>query len=356
MTSNGKKITLTEGADYSISYRNNVNAGKGTVIVSGEGIYKGELRALFTINPKSVKKLKAYANNTTVDCMSDPVVNIFDGTKRLEKGVDFTLEYDRDLTQIGRKSADVMIVAKGNYKDSKIVKLTVYDGGTPKFFTQAYLDKTVYDYTGKAIKPEVTVKAFSITGEILENNTDYKVRYQNNVNAGTGYVIVTGKGQYKGNVVVPFEIAPIASSDTTLTISKISDKTYNGKLQKPSVTVKCGKKKLVKGRDYTVSYTGNLHASTDRKKAKVIITGKGNYAGIMAEAEFTIKPQKISKASVKGTKEELMLTYGKTQLKEGVHYTVASDTSSIKNNKIKVTITGFGDFAGSTVTKTVKIK
>lgn len=112
----------------------------------------------------------------------------------------------------------------------------------------------------------------------------------------------------------------------------------------------------MKNKDYTVSYSGNLHASTDSRKAKVIITGKGNYAGITAEAEFTIKPQKISKATVKGTKENLSVAYGRTKLKEGVHYTVTPDTSGVKNNKVKVTITGLGDFAGSEVTKKVKIK
>lgn len=357
VNSNGRKITLVEGTDYTVEYRNNVNAGEGTVIVSGNGIYKGRLTSTFTINPKSVKKLKAYADDMVVDSMSEPTVHIFDGAKRLVNGKDYTLEYDRELTGYGRKSADVKIVAKGNYKDTRTVKLTVYDGSTPKFFVNASLDQTQFAYTGKAIKPKVTVMVSRVTGdETLRLNKDYKVQYQNNVNAGTAYVIVTGKGQYKGKTVVSFEIMPRDAADTTLTISKIPDKTYNRKLQKPSVTVKNGKKKLVKDKDYTISYTGNLHVSTDSKKAKVIITGKGNYAGITAQAEFIIKPQKISKAVVKGTQENLTVTYGRTKLKEGVHYTVASDVSSAKNNKIKVTITGLGDFAGSTVTKNIKSK
>ena len=182
-------------------------------------------------------------------------------------------------------------------------------------------------------------------------NKDYKVQFQNNTNAGTGFVIVTGKGAYKGKVVKDFEIKPVTG--VQLSGKQISDKTYNGKLQKPAVTgVKAGDRKLVKNRDYTVSYSNNLHVGTGR----VTITGKGNYAGQTVYLSFTIKPQKISKAAVKGTKENLMLTYGGKILKEGTHYEIPSfDETSIKKNKIKVTITGKGDFTGS-VTKTVKIQ
>ncbi len=287
---------------------------------------------------------------------SEPAVYIFDGAKRLTKGTDYTLKYDRGMTGSAKKSAQVEIVAKGNYKDSKTVKLAVYKSSESKHFISASLAQTQFAYTGKAIKPGVTVISPELgTGE-LRLNKDYKVQYRNNVNAGTAYVIVTGKGQYQGKTVVTFEITPRDAADTMLTISRIPDKTYNGKLQKPSVTVKNGKKKLVKNKDYTVSYTGNLHASTDSRKAKVIITGKGNYAGITAEAKFTIKPQKISKAIVKGTKEKLTVSYGKTTLKEGVHYTVTPDASVAKGNKVKIKITGLGDFAGSEVSQKVKLK
>lgn len=109
---------------------------------------------------------------------------------------------------------------------------------------------------------------------------------------------------------------------------------------------------LVKNKDYTVSYSNNLHAGTGR----VTITGKGNYAGQTAYLTFTIKPQKISKVVVKGTKENLRLTYSGKILKEGIHYELPSyDEAGMKNNKIKVTITGKGDFIGS-VTKTVKVQ
>lgn len=221
------------------------------------------------------------------------------------------------------------IVARGNYTGSKSVKFTVYDADTKTFFTSAGLEEQEFVYTGKAIKPKVTV--ISANTETLQYNKDYKVQYQNNVNVGTGYVIVTGKGQCKGKVLVPFEITPPKVSTVNMTIANIPDKVYSGTLQKPTVTVKTGKKKLAKNKDYTITYEDNLHASMEGKKAKV------------------------TKASVKGTMETLTLTYKKAKLREGSDYTVTPDVSGAKKNRMKITITGLGDFAGSTVTKNVKV-
>ena len=65
------------------------------------------------------------------------------------------------------------------------------------------LDSTEYTYIGKEIKPKVTVKDGNI---ILTENVDYIVEYENNINAGTGKVIVTGKGIYEGKKEILFNI------------------------------------------------------------------------------------------------------------------------------------------------------
>ncbi len=352
---NRKKITLTEGLDYQVEYQNNVNAGTGTVLVKGIGSYKGTLKAPFTINQKSVKKLKILTGSMTTGSKSEPPVYVYDGAVLLRKDADYKLAYDSALTAKAVKSAKITVTGLGNYKDSKVVKLAVYDVDEAHVINPQHvtLKRQSMEYTGKALQPAAAVK---IGGTTLTANKDYKVRYQNNVNAGTAYVIITGKGAYRGEVVEPFEITALKANKTKLIIAPISDRTYSGQLQKPSVTVKAGTKKLKKDIDYTVTYTGNLHVSTAGKKAKVIITGKGNYAGITATATFTILPQKISKASVKGTIKNLSVTYSKKRLKEGVQYKIIPDASGMKNNKTKVTITGLGDFAGSSVTKTIKIQ
>lgn len=350
ITENGKKITLTEGIDYRIIYKDNINVGNNCrMVIKGSGIYGGEMTAWYSINPKPVKKLKVITGNMTVGDTSDLPVYVYDGTKLLKEGVDYRLSYDDKIAERESTEAEVVITAKGNYIGMLTTKITVYEGDASNIINPAnvLLSAETAEYTGRAIKNIPTVKIGDV---VLRVNKDYKVQYQNNKDAGTATVTVIGKGAYKGKVVKSFEIIPAKTA--VLAVNPISNKTYNGKFQKPLVTVKDGRKKLVKNKDYIIYYSDNLHAGT----ATVIIKGKGNYAGTDTTATFEIKPQKISKASVKGKKGSLTVMYGKENLKEGVDYKKpVYNVADIKKNKVKVTITGKGDFMGS-VTKTVKMR
>ena len=62
-------------------------------------------------------------------------------------------------------------------------------------------DSCAYDGTAKT--PGVTVKHGNA---ILKDGTDYIVAYENNINAGTAKVTVTGKGDYEGTVTKTFTI------------------------------------------------------------------------------------------------------------------------------------------------------
>ena len=355
VTESGKKKTLIEGTDYRVSYEDNVDAGTGTVIIRGNGLYKGEVTETFKINPKSIKKLKIMAgsvsqNITAADIAAGTVelpVYVYDGQKLLTKGSDYNLTFkssnEKTLT------LDIESMQGSNYTGTATAKVTIYQGVEPSQIinpSNVTLEYAETVYTGKAIKPSVKVKV----GDTSLTNKNYKVQYQNNKNVGTAYVIVTGKGSYKGKAVVPFVITQDNTAVLQITNS-IKAKTYNGKLQKPSVTVKVGKTKLKKNKDYTVSYTKNLHEGT----AEITVTGMGNYAG-SASKTFIINPQKISKVSVKGTKTSgLTVTYGTRRLKEGTDYNLSYGATT--KNKIKVTIEAIegSDFTGS-VTKTVKLQ
>ena len=60
-------------------------------------------------------------------------------------------------------------------------------------------------YSGKAIKPTVTVKDGD---KKLVNGTDYTVSYKNNTNIGTATVTITGKENYTGTKTLTFKIVP----------------------------------------------------------------------------------------------------------------------------------------------------
>lgn len=60
-------------------------------------------------------------------------------------------------------------------------------------------------YTGKAIKPSVTV---THNGNRLAEDVDYTVSYKNNTKIGTAKVTIKGKGNYTGSKTVKFKIVP----------------------------------------------------------------------------------------------------------------------------------------------------
>ena len=76
-------------------------------------------------------------------------------------------------------------------------------------------------FTGGAITQNVIVNCGTRN---LVKDRDYKVTYENNVNAGTAKVIITGMGAYKGQIVKTFTISKKAS---TLNVpTSIFNKTY----------------------------------------------------------------------------------------------------------------------------------
>lgn len=353
-TVGGKKTTLTEGADYCVLYeqgQKSADVGEHTVTIRGNGEYKGQVVKTFTIKPKSIKKIKIITGGIvgTTDLDTLPLC-VYDGVKRLQLGTDYTLS---DYRTTKPTAAEALVKGVGNYEGTVKAKFTIYESGT-QFIAPACVtltdDAAAYAYTGKAVKSQVTV---IVNGTTLTNK-DYKVQYQNNKNAGTAYVIVTGKGVYKGNVVLPFTIrTETVEKPNDFSIEEIKAKTYNGKLQKPAVSVtiqKNGKTKKLSKKDYKVTYKDNFHAG----EATIIVTGKGNYAGLSATAKFIIQPQQIKKVSLKGTQGALVLTYSKRKLREGTDYEQPK-YGTITKNKVVVTIKGKGDFTGE-MTKNVKVQ
>lgn len=143
-------------------------------------------------------------------------------------------------------------------------------------------------YTGEALTPAVTVQ--SAAGRTLNENADYTVSYSDNVNAGTGTVTVTGKGNYTGTKEAVFTILPKTISSVTVTVAE-GDYTYTGKAIEPAVTVKDGETVIPAG-EYSVSYSQNVNVGT----ATITVTDKdgGNYTVPETDADFIITPAKLT--------------------------------------------------------------
>ena len=263
---------------------------------------------------------------------------------------DYTVNYHNNV-EVG--TATVIVTGTG-----------IYTGVVQKEFTikEASIEDAIitleggdtYTYTGKEIKPAVTVV---LKDQTLTTN-DYTVTYKNNTAVGTATVTVTGKGNYKGIATKNFTIkaAPVTTEDikaATITLAGGDTHTYTGKEITPAVTVKLGTKTLTKDTDYTVTYKNNTAVGT----ATVTVTGKGKYTGT-ATKNFTIKP--ATTPVVKKNLKDAVLTLAKTSYvydgkKKTPAVTVKLGTKTLKKDT-DYTVAYTNNINAGTATVTVKAK
>lgn len=89
-----------------------------------------------------------------------------------------------------------------------------YSAGKVSISTLSFSKISAQVYTGKQIKPKITVKNGSKT---LTKGKDYSVTYKNNTNIGTATLTVKGLGNYTGTKKISFKIKP---GTPKVTISK----------------------------------------------------------------------------------------------------------------------------------------
>lgn len=113
-----------------------------------------------------------------------------------------------------------------------------------------------------------------------------------------------------------------------------SKKSYTGKTVKQSnIKVKIGNKTLKSGTDYKVTYSNNKKVG----KAKVKITGIGNYSGTITKT-FQIIPAKVSGVAVKAGSRRATITWKKAKGAAG--YQVWMATKKKGTYKLVKTLTG----------------
>ena len=125
--------------------------------------------------------------------------------------------------------------------------------------------KSCYTYTGKALKPNVTVKLGNST---LKKNTDYTVTYTNNIRTGKATITIKGRNKYSGTIKKNFIIVPKKA-----VLSKVTS-------PKPR-TIKLTWKKDSQAIGYQVQYAKNSKFSSGKKT--ITITRKTTTSKIITK-------------------------------------------------------------------------
>ena len=364
----GKKL-LKEKTDYTISYKNNKNVGRGQITVTGKGNYANKRTVNFNIVKKNISDTDviiedmAYAHDKKAH-KTTPVIT--HNGRKLKAGKDFEVTYgEGDYTEAG--SYDLTIRGIGSYKGTAygVIKIVGKENLLGKAAV-ASIPAQQYN-KGNEITLADNLLKVTLRGQRLEKDKDYVVSYLNNVNPGKASVILKGIGAYAGTKKATFKIVRTAveidEAECRNAESFRSMEFVKGGCM-PCPILVCDGDTLREGTDYTVSYKNNKKAGA---AASLTVRGKGNFKGKM-EIHFDIAKKDISKVSMytpnvpytgkanKYQSKPILVDADGTRLKAGTDYTLTytvEDTALDKrsnpeeNTVITVQVDGKGNYSGS---------
>lgn len=206
--------------------------------------------------------------------LKDNDITVTYRNERLFLGDNYTLEYENNK-EIG--TATVIVKGTGTLENggtyvgtqSKTFKIV----GTAIKAKDVILSAGPFIYDGTPQEPQVKIEG-------LQENNDFRVTYQNNVNAGKkAAAIITGINGYSGTIKKTFTISAhdVTGDDVNIVVAGgITSVPYEKGGSKPEVNVTFDGKSLVLGTDYTLTYSKNTKL-TDQPTATVKIKGKGNF-------------------------------------------------------------------------------
>ena len=306
--------TLELNKDYKIvNYENNKNVGTATINIVGTGAYTGKASISFPIvaaelngsivyrgttgdTPVIPDQAYSYAKVTsdkgyTFDFADTPTagkLTVIDKDGKVIPTSKYTVSY-KDNTAAG--TATITVEGKAGYSLNavntfKIVpaKLSTLVDSSATFAVET----KDYYYTGEAIEPSVDVVLKDGSYKLVKD-TDYKLTYSDNVNAGTDSAKVTlvGLGNYAGietetdintKLTQKFEIKKTAIRATDIVAKDVA---YLGGLPvTPDVTItnQNSGKALVEGTDYTVEIKeGGTAVGQVKAVIKLSDAAKKNY-------------------------------------------------------------------------------
>lgn len=335
---NGQEQTLTYGTDYSVvEYKNNINAAVSSgpnapyATVIGLNSCSGTLKIPFTIEKKSMEDL-VYSSvedpeYEPLKAKYEPPIEVYMSTTSdvpLEKDVVYTATYlnnSKVASANGTTGPYIRITPKDttNYTGVKTIPFSILAKdisgediiGTLSDSLDTGFDPVTrnYPYTaGVEYKPNIRLTDHSgETVVALQNGVDYMFSYSSNNNqVGTAYISITGQGNYTGTRMEKFTIGTLLS-ESTITVTGISDKEYNGLDTTPAnIQVKFNQtgEMLAENSDYVVKYYVDEDCLTEASAIDLIHAGTIYVAIIGTENQETgyvgmvVIPYEISRKSL----------------------------------------------------------
>lgn len=394
-------VTLTEGTDYELSYSNNIEIGKASVVITGKGDYLGSRSTTFSITGTALNKVTLEGMVSSAEYTGNPVCQDIrlvhkvkaDGVtteKVLEEGVDYQVDYSNH-TSAGK--ATMTLTGMGAYTGTvkKTYTIRAYDIKTDNSSRIRISDTPItISYTKGGVKPDVEMY-FGDKRMIL--GTDYTLSYSYNKAVTTETtsklpeITIKGKGCFKGTLAAVRNFR-IEKQDLNAVRTDAPDVVYKNKQGNyRSVPVLCDAdgKKLTAGKDYSKTYryyyvnqtelvngiVREAGESVDEKDIvpadtdlSVMITvpetsGSGNYRG-ETQTTFRVTQSSLKNAKVKVltsfeytgremrlSKDDLQIT-PKGEKQPTDSYEILTDTykNNVKKGTASVQIRGTGNYGG----------
>lgn len=341
-TKDAAEETLRYGKDYTISYSKNINKGSATMTFKGveKAGYSGSFKKTFRITAADladhvqVERSDSMKNIVFPYCKAGakPVDEIVLTNKEgfvLHNGKDYTLKYKNNKTVAdasAEKPPTITVQGKGNYSGKFDVTFQITKNNLKRAIESesiqikttavAYNPNKAEDYEYKPAVKLMDCKS------ALRAGTDYEIAYHKNKQKDyedywklfetvrsrnenpdenqelqriMPKAVITAKAGSNYNadeeIIVPLPIYQTKLVKRNLQID-VAEAVYTGSQVMPVVTVyDTNQKRLVNGKDYTVSYGAN--DKSGKNKGSVTITGISPAYGGSVTVKFNVERKPI---------------------------------------------------------------
>jgi hypothetical protein len=191
-----ENYSLVLDKDYTISYRENTNAGAAKAIITGIGNYTGTIEKSFNI---SLLVVEVPSQNNGLTYNGNEQIGIPEGER-------YAIVGDNNGINAGSYTTTISLTDPNNtlWDDGTTEDMTINWSINPRKITTSMVSQIEnYEFSGNEAIPNIEVL---ISGEVLTLDVDYTISYSDNIYSGVAKVIITGIGNYSGTIEKTFSI------------------------------------------------------------------------------------------------------------------------------------------------------